>query len=96
VTASRGHEFPHFDSFIQTSRNKILSIRSESDRVDTILMPIRALETLDKVTRSSIPNADAFVKRPCRNKLGIGRDSDSSHAVFYTERENILSCLNVP
>lgn len=96
VTATGSDELPHLDGPVQTTRHKIPSVGCEGNRVDGILVAVRALEALHQVSVGSIPYADALVEGASRDVLGIGRDSDGGHTVLNAEGQDVLTSLDVP
>jgi hypothetical protein len=89
-------KLPHLDGLVQTSGHEILSIWSECNRVDRVLVSIWTFKTLNKITRDSIPDSHALIEGSGGNELGIRRDGNGSDTIFNAESENVLPSLDIP
>lgn len=59
-------------------------------------MSIRTFETLNKITRLSIPDTNALIKRTGSDELGIGRNGNSCDTILDAKSESALASFNVP
>lgn len=89
-------KLPHLDRLIQASTDEILAARRERDTVDTVLVPIWALQTLHKEAMGDIPNPDTLVKGARGNILGVGRDSDGRNTILDTQGQDAATRLDIP
>lgn len=96
VSSTWSHQLPHLDSPVQGTRHKILAVRRESDRVDGILVSIRTLEALDKISSSDIPDPDALVEGSSSDVARIGGDRDSGDTILNAERHDVVATLDIP
>lgn len=96
VSTSWGNEFPHLDSLVQTTRDEILSVRCEGNRVNGVLVTIWAFEALDKISSGSIPNANTLVERSGRHVLGVWGDGNGGDTILDAEGKYILTSLDIP
>lgn len=94
--AAGGAELPHLDGLIQAATDKITAVRRERHTIDAILVTIRSLKALDKVTSGDLPHTHALVERPSRHVLGIGRDCHRGDAVFDGQGEDVGRLLDIP
>lgn len=93
---TRSSQLPHLDGLIQTTANKVLPVRRESHRVNTILMAIRTFEALDQVAVLDIPDTDALVERASGDILGIRGDGDRSDTILDGQSQDARRALNIP
>ena len=96
VSSTWSHQLPHLDSPVQRTRDEILAIRRESDRVDGILVSIRTLEALDKISSSDIPDPDALVEGSSSDVARIGGDGDGGDTILNAERHDVVAGLDIP
>lgn len=96
VDAARRREFPHLDRLVQTATDQVTAVGRECHTVDTVLVSVWALQSLDQVALRNIPDTNALVKRTSGDVLGIGRDGNSGDAIFYGERQHGIASLDIP
>ena len=96
VSSTWSHQLPHLDSPVQRTRDEILAVRRESDRVDGILVSIRTLEALDEISSSDIPDPDALVEGSSSDVARIGGDRDGGDTILNAERHDVVARLDIP
>ena len=96
VSTPWSNKLPHLDRAIQGAGHEVSSIRCKCNRINRVLVAVRALETLDEIPVRGIPHSDALVERAGGDILGVGRDGDSSHTVLDAEGQDVLAGLNIP
>lgn len=96
VSSAGSHKLPHLNSPVQGTRDEILAVRGEGDRVDGVLVSIRALEALDEISSSDIPDPDALVEGSSSDVARIGGDGNGGDAILNAERHDVVARLNVP
>ena len=89
-------ELPHPDGLIQRPRNKMVTVRAKSDRVDAVAVTIVSISPLHERGVLRVPDADALVQAAGSHVAVIGRDSHGGDTIFYLEREDALVLLNIP
>lgn len=94
--AARRAELPHLDRAIQTAADEVLAVGRERHRVDAVLVPIGALETLDQEARHDVPDTNALIQRAGGNKLRVGRNGNGGDAILNRQRQGVGALLNVP
>lgn len=94
--AAGAAELPHLDGAVEGARDEVLAVGGERDRVDRVLVAVRAFETLDEEARVNVPDADALVERTGGDVLGVGRNGDGGNAVLDGEGEGVGAGLDVP
>ncbi len=96
VSVSWCHQLPHLDGLIQRSGDEILSVWSEGDRVDRVLVSVWAIQTLNKIPSGDVPNSDTLIKGSSSDKPSIWRNSNSRDAILNAERHDVLLGLDIP
>lgn len=96
VSSTWSHQLPHLDSPVQRTRDKILAVRRESDRVDGVLVSIWALEALDEISSSDIPDPDALVEGSSSDVARIGGDGHGGDTILNAERHDVVATLDIP
>ena len=96
VSAPRSNKLPHLDRAIQGARHKVSAIWSKCDRIDRVLVAVRAFQALDEISVGGIPHADTLVERASSDVLGVRGNGDGGHAVLDAKRQNVLAGLNIP
>ena len=89
ATVTRGAEFPHLDGPVKTTTDKILAVGREGDRVNAILVAVRALKSLNEESSMNIPDADALVQGSGCYILGVRRNGNGGHTIFNREGESV-------
>lgn len=96
LSSSRRTELPHLDSSVQTAADKVLAAGGKCDTVNTVLVPVRSLKTLDKVASRNIPHANTLVQRSGCDKTAIRRDSNGGNAVLNGESQHTVIVIDIP
>lgn len=89
-------ELPHLDGLVQTARYQFAAGRRERHTVDAILVAIGTFQSFNQVSGVRIPHADALVEGSGSHQLAVRRDCHGRNAIFYAERQHILTRFNVP
>lgn len=89
-------ELPHLDSPVQAAADKVLATWREGNAVNAILVSIGTFQSFHKMTGSNVPHTDTLVKRSGCHQLAVGRNCDGGDAVFYTQRQDICLCFDIP
>lgn len=89
-------KLPHLDGLVQATADEVTRVGRESNRVNTVLVALGTLETLQQEACLDIPDPDTLVKRAGGDILGIGRDGNGGDAVLDGERCRVQTSLNIP
>jgi len=89
-------QLPHLNRLVKTSTDEPISRGSKSNRVDTILVPDFAFQSLDETAGGGVPHADALIKRARSNEAVVWRDCHSCDAVFNRQLERLPVVPDVP
>jgi hypothetical protein len=92
----RGRQLPHLDRLVQAAADEFPRVRREGYTIDTILVAVGTLQTLEQVTHLDVPDPHALVKRAGCNELGVGRNGDRRHAILDGERQVAVARLQIP
>jgi hypothetical protein len=92
----RRRQLPHLDRLVQAAADEFPRVRREGYTIDTILVAVGTLQTLEQVTHLDVPDAHALVERAGRNELGVGRNGDRRHAILDGERQVAVARLQIP
>ena len=82
VHAPRDGELPQLDGLVETATDQVAAVGCKGNRVNTVLVTVRVLQTLHQVSRGGIPDAYALVERSGRDVVAIGRHGDRGDTVF--------------
>lgn len=96
VLGPRRAQLPHLDGSVQTTGNKIFAAWGKGNTVDTVLVSIWALKTLNQSAVCNVPHADALVQGTGCDQQAVWRDGNSSDTVFNGKGQDAVSSLNVP
>lgn len=96
VESPGSRKLPHLNSLVETTAYQILSIGRECYTVDTILVSIRALKSLDEVTLRDIPDAYALVEGTGCDVFRVWRDSNCGDTILYGQRQHSITSLDIP
>lgn len=96
AVSARSAKLPHLDGPVETSTDKVLAVGREGNAVDTILVTVGALETLDQEATSNVPDPDALVQRAGCYKSCVRGNGNRGDTIFDTEGHHPGAILNVP
>jgi hypothetical protein len=96
VHAPRDSKLPELDSLVETATDQVSAIGCECNRVYTVLVAIRVLQTLHQVSGRSIPYTNALVQRTGSHVVAIRRHSDGRDSIFNAKSVDKLAIKNIP
>lgn len=89
-------ELPHLDSLVQATTDQVSSVGRESHGVNTVLVAIRSLKTLQKIPSVDVPDTYTLVQRAGGNVLGIGGNGDGGDSILNTESHQRPTRFDIP
>lgn len=100
-SAARNHtrwssQLPHLDRLVQATTNKPVACRSESDRVNAILVTQFTLKANDQLASVCVPDTDALIERSGCNEAVVWRNGHRGDSIFDREMENLVIRLKIP
>jgi hypothetical protein len=93
---ARQVELPKLDGLIKTATDKVLSVGRKSNRVHTVFVAVRILETLDKISGSGVPDSDTLIQRAGGDIKAIWRHSHGGDTIFDAEGVDKLVFNDIP
>lgn len=96
VVSPGNSELPELDCLVQTTADQVAAVGCKSNRVHTVTVTVRVLQTLHQVTSSGVPDANTLVQRTRGNVVTIGRHGHRSHTIPNAESVHELAVENIP
>jgi hypothetical protein len=93
---ARGVELPHLYGLVQAAADELARVGRECNAIDTVLVTIRTLETLQEEALLNVPHSHALVKRAGSDKLGVRGYGNGRNPVLYAQGKLARAGLQVP